>query len=117
MLVWFEKEGGLMSGKIYRQGDLLFKGVGSIPKRFSASDNHVILEGEATGHSHKLVKGTIFRATYKREMFIKVENGGRIIHEEHATLILPAGIYQVFRQREYVPGRSGSSAGWLLVKD
>jgi hypothetical protein len=95
-----------MSGRIYRQGDLLFREVNKIPGGFADSRNPVILEGEATGHKHKLVGGVVFRASYHREMYIRVENGGRIVHEEHATLVLPSGIYQVIRQREYSPYRN-----------
>ena len=100
-----------MSGKIYRQGDLLFEESDKIPSGFSASNSPVILEGEATGHSHRLVKGMVFRSSYQREMFIKVENGGRVVHEEHATLHLPMGVFKVVRQIEYTP------TGWKNVMD
>jgi hypothetical protein len=29
---------------------------------------------------------------------------GRVGHEEHAPIPLPAGYYRIVRQREYVPG-------------
>lgn len=86
---------------MFRQGDLLFRKVDRIPNGFSISKDPVILRGEATGHKHELVNGVVFRAKYHRELYIEVLKSGRIIHEEHATLELPMGIFQVIRQREY----------------
>ena len=37
-------------------------------------------------------------------MFLHVRGYGRVSHEEHGPIPLPAGYYRVVRQREYVPG-------------
>jgi hypothetical protein len=37
-------------------------------------------------------------------MLLPLPKGGRVVHEEHAVVTLPAGWYRVVRQREYVPG-------------
>lgn len=94
----------------YRQGDLLFKRVSKLPTGLSRWKDNIILRGEATGHAHVLQNGQIFhrygylqRLTPQTEIYIEVENNGRVVHEEHAMLELPLGIYQVIRQREFSP--------------
>lgn len=93
--------------RMYRQGDLLFKEVKKIPNGFKPTTNPVILRGEATGHSHRIENGKIHtrRLYYRRteEMFIEIGKNGRIVHEEHKTLLLPQGFFQVVRQIEYTP--------------
>ena len=42
-------------------------------------------------------------------MFVEVPTHGRITHEEHGPISLPAGHYRVVRQREYIPGAFGWS--------
>jgi hypothetical protein len=93
--------------KTYRQGDVLFKEVKAIPcgdqkKRLTGH----ILEGEATGHIHRL--GELDAAEVLEVgdgLFLNVtaEGGVSIVHEEHDALTLPAGNYEVLRQREYSP--------------
>ena len=90
---------------LLRQGDLLFKKIDKVPSGFEPNTNPVLLRGEATGHSHRLVNGTIFRAKYTAEIYIKVGENGRVIHEEHKMLELPQGVWMVIRQREYNPYR------------
>ena len=94
-----------MAQEMYRQGDLLFVKIDKLPKRLRKIKENIILRGEATGHAHKLVGGILYR-TYSwsnPEMFIEIPSSGKIVHEEHAPLVLPKGIYQVIRQREYDP--------------
>jgi hypothetical protein len=43
--------------------------------------------------------------------YIRARYRAAVDHEEHATVMLPAGEYQVVRQREYEP------AGWRQVAD
>ena len=108
-----------MKSKIYRQGDLLIKAVSAIPGGVIPSKDKILLKGEATGHAHRLENGLVFRENeygirfrgIERKVFIKVENGGRIVHEEHDTIHLPKGIFQIIRQREYTP------TGWVNVLD
>jgi hypothetical protein len=96
---------------MYRQGDLLFRKVEKIPSNADVVKNGVILKGEATGHAHKLVGGTVFSQSTgfmgngPRQMFLQVEKSGRVIHEEHRTIELEIGYYIVIRQREYNPYR------------
>ncbi|MFX0094381.1 MAG: hypothetical protein ACFFBD_21775 [Candidatus Hodarchaeota archaeon] len=93
--------------KMYRQGDLLFRKVDSIPKRARKNSSPIILEGEATGHAHQIENGAIF--DHWENMFIKADQGAVVVHEEHASLNLEEGNYIVIRQREYVSGRRTGS--------
>jgi hypothetical protein len=94
--------------KIYRQGDVLFKEVRAIPRaqqpRKRATGH--ILEGEATGHIHRVADLDAAEVLEVGEgLFLNVtaEGGVSIVHEEHDTLTLPSGNYEVVRQREYSP--------------
>lgn len=93
--------------KLYRQGDVLFKQVKSVPKgqQKKRPTGH-ILEGEATGHIHRIADVDAAEVLEVGEgLFLSVtaEGGVSIVHEEHDTLTLPAGTYEVVRQREYSP--------------
>jgi hypothetical protein len=112
-----------MNNRIWRQGDLLFEKVDKLPSGFAPAKSNVLLRGEATGHSHRLENGTVFdRKEYglsrnlRREIFISVGKNGKIVHEEHATLILPWGIYKIIYQREYSEIEH-TPAGWIWVGD
>jgi hypothetical protein len=94
--------------KMYRQGDVLFIERARAPqgtRRVRKSGE--ILEGEATGHVHKVAAGSLATAEVfeiEGKLFLSVsEDGVSIVHEEHAPIILPAGNYEVVRQREYSP--------------
>jgi hypothetical protein len=93
--------------KTYRQGDLLFKQVKSIPEGGKVRASGHILEGEATGHIHRVAEAHLAEAEVLdcgAGLFMSVAEGGvSIVHEDHATLVLPPGSYEVVRQREYSP--------------
>jgi len=95
-------EGGIMV-KMYRQGDILLKKIETIPEGVEPSTNDVILRGEATGHAHRIVNGTIFTSSSTGGMYVEANAGAALIHEEHNTIQLEAGFYEVIRQREYDP--------------
>jgi coproporphyrinogen III oxidase len=61
----------------------------------------ILAEGEATGHAHVLIKGTLFEKD--GQLFFNSSKVTGVIHQEHAQIQLPAGAYKVIRQREYVP--------------
>ncbi len=87
--------------KLYRQGDILFKKIDEIPKKAKKIETDVIVEGEATGHAHKIVNGFIFQTW--NEMFIEAKTGAEIVHDEHDPIALEPGYYEVIRQKEYDP--------------
>lgn len=96
--------------KIYRQGDVLFRKVRSLPAgdRKKRASGH-ILEGEATGHIHRVADQDLDAAEVlefgEGQLYLSVsaEGGISIVHEEHDPITLPAGNYEVVRQREYSP--------------
>ena len=98
---------------MYRQGDVLIIAVepsevpacGPVPR--DRRGRMVLAYGEATGHAH-VVGGPGLQLLADLDdperMFVAVPTHGRITHEEHGPISLPAGNYRVVRQREYIPG-------------
>ena len=88
--------------KLYRQGDVIFRRIEKIPKNARKSEDRILVRGETTGHAHQASKQLlVFREPETQRIF--VSGSGQILHEEHATLELEKGTYEVIRQREYKP--------------
>jgi len=95
---------------IYRHGDLLLVEVETIPEKLKEKKDGVLLEGEATGHYHR-ISGAIVKPIPKEPTsendyllgYLKVDKQAEITHEEHKTIVLPAGNYKYLAQREYDP--------------
>lgn len=93
----------------YRQGDVFLVRVESLPKNVTKTkrDNgRVILAyGERTGHAHALVeKDVTLYQTEDKSRFLEIrKNAANLSHEEHATITLEPGVYEVVQQREYSP--------------
>lgn len=73
--------------------------------------DRVLIEGEVTGHSHRLSTGTVFSLTEPIETEMgpivktfELPETGVLIHEEHNPIKLEPGIYGVVRQREKLMG-------------
>ena len=97
----------------YRQGDVLLCAVDRIPpgaKRVPRDrDRVVVAEGELTGHAHAFAaKGVrLFREKRSQRSFLLVGEGGApLLHEEHGSIQVPEGQYELRRQREYAPAAS-----------
>jgi hypothetical protein len=93
---------------MYRQGDVLLRPVNAVPDGLKAvplDKGRVILAyGEVTGHAHAVEGDVELLAADLEEMeqrFLRVEAGAQIVHEEHGTITLPPGLYEVSRQREF----------------
>ena len=97
--------------RLYRQGDVLLVAVKSIPRRARKqrrSGRLVLAEGEVTGHAHAILdrEAELFLLADVEELertFLRVEAEVALVHQEHATVMLPPGKYEVRRQREYSP--------------
>lgn len=111
--------------KLYRQGDVLIQRIEEIPLRAhqlpedDAPERLVLAHGEATGHAHviharpsqarlrrKEAVTDRWRGTVEPERtFLEVlsPTGVALVHDEHSTITLPQGEYEVTRQREYDP--------------
>jgi hypothetical protein len=92
--------------ELYRQGDVLIRRIDSLPKQKAVKrENGQILEGEATGHVHRvddLTKAEVLEVGDRLYLRVGAE-GVRIIHEEHDAITLPPGDFEIVRQREYSP--------------
>lgn len=101
--------------KPYRQGDVLIIPVAELPegtKRMRRGKRGVVLaEGEVTGHAHAILdRGaslyelvTADDVDEMRRRFLLVEQEVAVTHEEHGTVTLPPGSYEIRIQREYSP--------------
>jgi len=118
---------------ILRQGDVLLVAVlGALhwPTAVSRDNGRVVLAyGEVTGHSHAIAdEGAVLTVLdHRTEMadavrrlladvglpheirdedvvgVLEVPAGGKLVHEEHGTILLTSERYAVLRQREYSP--------------
>lgn len=100
---------------MFRQGDVLvMKGRPDMRqrKRVEPRGGRLILaEGEATGHHHSIAAGrgvTMFRPDDMPAggggFRLNVSGGCvQLTHQEHDTLIIPPGRYDVVQQRVYDP--------------
>lgn len=116
--------------KHYRHGDILLIKIDELPKnmKFKTKKGKVILEGEITGHAHRL-KGNVRILEVAEKIannpsgvwdgkrlvaniptvepksqvvgYALVKELTELIHEEHNTITLPVGTYEIRRQREY----------------
>ncbi len=100
------KEDKMEPNPIWRQGDVLIRKINKLPdgKRRKRPTGHA-LEGEATGHVHRILELEQAEVLEIGEgLFVSVgEQGVSLIHPEHHTIELPAGDFEITRQREYFP--------------
>jgi hypothetical protein len=100
-------------GTHFRQGDVLLLALDpeALPESARSEPRRggrvVLTEGEVTGHAHAISSpaATLLRAGSDAEAprFLRATAAVDLVHEEHATIALPAGLYSVVIQREYVP--------------
>jgi hypothetical protein len=96
----------------YRQGDVLLYAIDEIPLRAmpepSTGDRVVVATGELTGHAHVFParEARLFRDEASGRAFVAIAQGGAaLVHEEHDSIHVPEGQYELRRQREYTPQR------------
>jgi len=91
---------------MWRQGDLFIQPVPALPRTKDLLRHGVLLEGEATGHSHRIENLDTAEVFQDRDnLYVRVvADSARIIHQEHGPITLPRGMYRAWRQREYTPG-------------
>ncbi|MGW3418219.1 hypothetical protein [Streptomyces phaeochromogenes] len=70
----------------------------------------VLAHGEVTGHRHAIAEphAELLAAPEdddddERRFLRIIGASAHLVHEEHGTITLPGGVYQVIRQREYDP--------------
>jgi hypothetical protein len=91
---------------LWRQGDVFIESVALIPGGAVQLSHLVLVEGELTGHSHRIADlDTALLYEVRGEMFLQVISPyAELVHQEHRSIRLPRGKYRVWRQREFDPG-------------
>lgn len=102
----------------FRQGDVFLKKCDDLPELetnpfFSIEGEEIegfiiLAHGEATGHKHAIKieddNVSLFKCSANdNRFFLIVKTESDLKHEEHSTIKVPPGKYQVIRQREYTP--------------
>lgn len=108
---------------LYRQGDVLLRRVERIPEKVTVVPREngriVLAHGEVTGHAHAIdappEEATLLTAADQRR-FLWLMRDVDLRHEEHAFVSLPAGMYQVIRQREWTDA-DGDRENWRYAGD
>jgi len=89
--------------KQYRQGDILFIEITSLPEGISRLEHRIIAEGETTGHKHQVLDDVAYLYEDGNVKFLEALKDVEVVHEEHHTIKLPKGVYKIIQQREYTP--------------
>jgi hypothetical protein len=101
-----------MKRRPYRQGDICLVPAKKLPKNaklHTSAKRITIAEGETTGHAHVMVGERMELYTVESptaeaaQQFLNLERTTTFVHEEHATVTVPPGVYEVRRQKEYSP--------------
>jgi hypothetical protein len=100
----------MSEGRIFRQGDVLLVEA-SLPDQATTELGRdgkgrlVLASGEVTGHHHTVAEpGARLLEFPGRTRYLVVDAPVHLRHEEHLPIGVPAGIFRVVIQREYVPG-------------
>lgn len=88
---------------IYRQGDVLLKEIKEMPRKPNKVNHGILAMGEATGHSHSLMDGLFRLYEHSGCKYIEVIETTRLVHQEHNSLQIEPGYYEVIIEREYDP--------------
>ena len=89
---------------LLRQGDVLIETVAEIPAGATRRASSILAYGEATGHAHRIEapeRAEVFELN--GQLYLKVTDPTRLLHDEHLPIDLPPGWYRVWQQREYTP--------------
>lgn len=91
---------------LYRQGDVLIEQIQELPGGLTKSKEEkiVLAYGEVTGHCHEAdIETCVAFVDESGTLFLSVGVETEVTHQEHDTITLPRGIYQITHQREYSP--------------
>lgn len=95
----------------YRHGDVCIVTADSMEtQNVKPKNDNVLLEGEVTGHAHRLGEGaTVLRhqSPSQNNLYLlgsfKTKKATPLSHEEHKTITFKKGTYKFYGQREYDP--------------
>lgn len=88
-----------------RHGDICFHPVVKIKGKIIKHDGSFVVGlGETTGHKHILTvsrpEDLIIKQDKKGDYYFELLSTGKLTHEEHRTIEIPAGIYHKFQEEE-----------------
>ena len=91
---------------MWRHGDLFITAIEAIPGDMVQRPGWVVVEGEATGHSHRLDRsGVADRLDRGETLYLRVlAERATVIDHRHRPITLPRGLYQVWKPRVDSPG-------------
>ena len=95
--------------RVWRQGDLYFARVTDVPDSAVLRRGTVLVHSARTGHSHEVFgvgRVRVLESATVGDLFIAADGVVVILHEEHRALVLDAGVYRVWRQRQHWPSRA-----------
>lgn len=94
-----------MTTALYRHGDVLIGTVPALPAGAVPQAGLVLAHGEVTGHAHRIREaGAAGLFRHGGTLYLRVSAPtATLVHEEHRPIVLPAGVYRVWQQREYSP--------------
>lgn len=81
------------------QGDLRIIKIDSISDKAIKKADNILLKGEVTGHAHRLTEGDVYNLGER--ILFTVPYRTEIIHDEHFSIPIEKGSYEIIRQREY----------------
>jgi hypothetical protein len=90
---------------MYRHGDVIIVPAKSIPAEATRRPASILARGEATGHAHRIAhpkSAEVFDCGPEGYLRVTADSAS-VIHDEHAPITLPRGIYRFWMQREYTP--------------
>ena len=78
-----------------QHGDVNITEIHSVPEGAIPAGHNVLRDGEVTGHAHR-VTGSAEVLTLGDRVLLNVMGGDcRVVHEEHAPITIPPGVYEV----------------------
>lgn len=97
--------------EIYRHGDILISPIKELPKGLKKKKDTILAYGEATNHNHalKLSKKEfadqleVYLDQLTQKVYFKTNIEVDLEHQEHKTITIAPGTYQVDIEREYDP--------------
>lgn len=89
-----------------QHGDVIIKRIESLPVGVNPIQRQpiglVVMSGESTGHHHVITKEGARLYELKGQMYLEVSAPDiTITHEEHKSITIPEGIYEIGRVHEY----------------
>ena len=61
----------------------------------------ILAAGEVTGHHHAMTDGGVELLEHESKRYLRVPTTADLRHEEHSTIPVAPGLYEVVIQREY----------------